>query len=109
MDKYTKEQKDALTVGGAALFFITLAVIAAAIAVGILYGAGYGFGLFAICTLIFGLYLYLCATLKAYRLKKSHDRYEELLRSGAMKPTVLDTSADSAPTFTVINTGTNHE
>lgn len=100
MDKYTDKQKDVLTLGGTALFFLTLAMLAASVAVGIIYGAGYGFGLFAASALIVGLYLYLCTVIKAYRLKKSQERYREMLSN--MIPTTLDASADTNPTFTVI-------
>jgi O-antigen/teichoic acid export membrane protein len=99
-DNYDEKQKAALSIATVALFSFTIATFAAAIAVGFIYGAGYGFGLFALISLLLAVYFYVTACVKSYRYKKSKQRYREILANSI--PTTLDTSQDTTPSFTVV-------
>ena len=94
-EKYDEEMKSTLSIAAVAMLSFTIAVFAASIAVGFLYGAGCGFGLFAAIALVMALYFYIAASVKAYKNKKSKQRYRELLAN--LAPTTLDPSSDSSP------------
>lgn len=78
----TKDKEATAAVAIMAVIFLSIAVLCASIAVGIISGnAGYGFAVFAAASFINFIYLYLTAIFNARKLKKKED--EELKAKAA--------------------------
>lgn len=76
-EKMNDNQKTVLALAIFIMFLVPIAAIAASIGVGFIYGAGYGFALFAALSLLFAVYCYIRAICVGHKAKKEREQQIE--------------------------------